>query len=135
MQEWKGTFNSLQYPALLGCFPVVAGSITVTLPENIGEPWPCRQTSAALKYKSLYRGGETTVWKIEQGGEDSLSFKGQCAESMQTVVFSVASKTDWEINGTYTSKDPNVFGKFRLTTDAPARPIQASSSDALKAEI
>lgn len=63
--EWHGRFTSTQYTTLFGCVPLVAGSISVTLPED----WRQVDTEARLEYGALYRRGQVTTFSFKASPE------------------------------------------------------------------
>lgn len=104
---WEGRFKSTKYPPLLGWVPKVAGSLTVT------------KDAAVLAYTGIYRRGHTSTMKIDvqkgTGSQHGLGyFKGQCMRTQQAVTFTVLTKTDTEVTGTYASVAPLDEGTFTL---------------------
>jgi hypothetical protein len=108
---WEGSFESTRYRPFVGWigrFPKVAGTLIVT------------KNAAIVTYTGPYRWGQVSSMKIDvsngTGAQPGVGyFKGECMKTNQVLTFTVLTKTDDEITGTYSSVSPIDDGTFRLT--------------------
>jgi hypothetical protein len=145
MPQWSGTFTSTYYPTFFGLCPLIKGTVTVDLNDDLTKI----DTVAKLVYDGAYRHGETSNYKFAtdnkfvQGEEmspikgsgtqqgianyqkNSKSFSFNASNILTNQVISFKTKTlgidknnvHKLITGTYSSSNPYDIGTFSLTRD------------------
>jgi hypothetical protein len=114
MSRWEGKFSSTVYPAAL-----VSGDISV---NNVDPSKDNYETTATVTYRGVYHLNQSSSVKVFVSG-DTMTVSIDSRE----ITFTIATKTDKMINGTYTCKRPYDSGQFYLQPEG-SPPIENAQS-------
>jgi len=123
MTEWTGRFTSSDYTLIM--FPMVMGSISVTLPRDLSNV----HTTARMTYDGWYRYGESSHLNFKsERAETGIGEAHGCGtqpgvvsfhsedqrDSLQKIHFTATNITSSRIDGHYQSSNPSDKGTFYL---------------------